>query len=141
MPQAFRPCPTSSAPSNVNTDDPRRPGAPWPARPSVRSTEAERAMSTTVPGPEIRQRTPPAEEAPATRAERRAKIRQALARRPRVPLAVLPTPLERMPRLTADLDGPRLLIKRDDLTGLAFGGNKTRQLEFVLGDLLRQAPE
>jgi 1-aminocyclopropane-1-carboxylate deaminase/D-cysteine desulfhydrase-like pyridoxal-dependent ACC family enzyme len=76
-----------------------------------------------------------------TRAEQREKIRQALARHPRVPLAVLPTPLEPLPRLTAHLDGPRLLIKRDDLTGLAFGGNKTRQLEFVLGDLLRQNPE
>jgi 1-aminocyclopropane-1-carboxylate deaminase/D-cysteine desulfhydrase-like pyridoxal-dependent ACC family enzyme len=84
---------------------------------------------------------PHREETPAIRAALREQIRLALARRPRVPLAVLPTPLEPLPRLTAHLDGPRLLVKRDDLTGLAFGGNKTRQLEFVLGDLLRQDPD
>jgi 1-aminocyclopropane-1-carboxylate deaminase/D-cysteine desulfhydrase-like pyridoxal-dependent ACC family enzyme len=81
------------------------------------------------------------EDTAAARAERREKVRQALARHPRVPLAVMPTPLEPLPRLTAHLDGPRLLIKRDDLTGLACGGNKTRQLEYVLGDLLRQEPD
>jgi 1-aminocyclopropane-1-carboxylate deaminase/D-cysteine desulfhydrase-like pyridoxal-dependent ACC family enzyme len=75
------------------------------------------------------------------RHERRAKIRERLARMPRVNLAVLPTPLEPLPRLTAELAGPTLFVKRDDLTGLAFGGNKTRQLEFVLGDVLRQQPE
>ncbi len=95
------------------------------------------------PGPDLALRagTPHSEEPPPTRAGRREKIRQALAQHPRVPLAVLPTPLEPLPRLTAHLGGPRLLVKRDDLTGLAFGGNKTRQLEFVLGDLLRQDPE
>jgi len=47
-----------------------------------------------------------------------------------------PTPLEELPRLTHRLGGPRLLIKRDDLSGLATGGNKTRALEFLLGDAL-----
>lgn len=51
---------------------------------------------------------------------------------PRIPLAHLPTPLEAAPRLTATLGGPRILIKRDDLTGLALGGNKARKLEFLL---------
>src|SRR5262245_23360734 len=76
-----------------------------------------------------------------TRTERRHHVRKLLSPLPRVPLAALPTPLEPLPRLTAQLNGPRLFVKRDDMTGLAFGGNKTRQLEFTLGDLLRQKPE
>ncbi len=48
----------------------------------------------------------------------------------------LPTPLEKMPRLTSALNGPRLWIKREDCTGLAFGGNKERKAEFSLGDAL-----
>ena len=52
----------------------------------------------------------------------------------RVPMAHLPTPVEEMPRLSAVLGGPRLLVKRDDQTGLAFGGNKTRKLEFLLAE-------
>lgn len=48
---------------------------------------------------------------------------------PRVALAYLPTPLQPMPRLSAHLGGPQLWVKRDDQTGLAFGGNKTRKLE------------
>jgi 1-aminocyclopropane-1-carboxylate deaminase/D-cysteine desulfhydrase-like pyridoxal-dependent ACC family enzyme len=76
-----------------------------------------------------------------TRREQRELIHERLARLPRVSLAALPTPLEPLPRLTAELGGPRLFIKRDDMTGLAFGGNKTRILEYVLGDLLRQDPE
>ena len=46
----------------------------------------------------------------------------------RIPLCHQPTALEEMPRLTAALGGPRLWIKRDDCTGLATGGNKTRKL-------------
>jgi D-cysteine desulfhydrase family pyridoxal phosphate-dependent enzyme len=57
---------------------------------------------------------------------------------PRYPLAYLPTPLVAAPRLSAHLDGPRILFKRDDLTGLAFGGNKVRKLEFLLGEALAQ---
>jgi D-cysteine desulfhydrase family pyridoxal phosphate-dependent enzyme len=55
---------------------------------------------------------------------------------PRLQLADLPTPLEPMPRLTKVLGGPKLWVKRDDLTGLAFGGNKTRKLEFLFADAL-----
>ena len=50
----------------------------------------------------------------------------------RIHLCHQPTPLEEMPRLTASLGGPRLWIKRDDCTGLATGGNKTRKLEFLM---------
>ena len=53
---------------------------------------------------------------------------------PRVHLGNLPTPLEPLPRLTAFLGGPKIWIKRDDLTGLALGGNKTRKLEFLLAE-------
>ena len=55
---------------------------------------------------------------------------------PRVRLAHLPTPLDHCPRLSEALGGPDIWIKRDDLTGLAFGGNKTRQLEFLFADIL-----
>ncbi|HTX55366.1 MAG TPA: D-cysteine desulfhydrase family protein [Candidatus Baltobacteraceae bacterium] len=57
---------------------------------------------------------------------------------PRISLGFFPTPLEEMPRLSKALGGPRLFIKRDDQTGLAGGGNKTRKLEFSLADALRQ---
>jgi L-cysteate sulfo-lyase len=53
-------------------------------------------------------------------------------------LANLPTPLEMMSRLSATLDGPDLWVKRDDLTGLATGGNKTRKLELLMSDALSQ---
>jgi D-cysteine desulfhydrase family pyridoxal phosphate-dependent enzyme len=52
----------------------------------------------------------------------------------RLNFAHLPTPLEALPRLSEALGGPRLLIKRDDQTGLAFGGNKTRKLEFLVAE-------
>jgi D-cysteine desulfhydrase family pyridoxal phosphate-dependent enzyme len=52
----------------------------------------------------------------------------------RLNFAHLPTPIEALPRLSEALGGPRLLIKRDDLTGLAFGGNKTRKLEFLVAE-------
>ncbi len=55
---------------------------------------------------------------------------------PRVKLAHLPTPVEMLPRLTEALGGPRIFIKRDDLTGLAGGGNKTRKLELLVADAL-----
>jgi len=71
-----------------------------------------------------------------------AEIRQRIARFPRVRLASLPTPLQECPNLTKALrqtlgrpeSVPRLFIKRDDLTGLAFGGNKTRNLEFRMAE-------
>ena len=52
---------------------------------------------------------------------------------PRARLARTPTPLEAMPSLTKELGGPNLYVKRDDMTSLAFGGNKARQLEFYFG--------
>ena len=57
---------------------------------------------------------------------------------PRVSLASLPTPLEPLPRLSAFLGGPRVLVKRDDQTGLAMGGNKARKLEYLAGHALAQ---
>ena len=59
----------------------------------------------------------------------------------RVHLAHLPTPLDDAPRLSALLGGPRILVKRDDMTGLAFGGNKTRKLEYLMGDAMRQGAD
>ena len=56
----------------------------------------------------------------------------------RIHLAHLPTPLEKMERLSKHLGGPELYIKRDDQTGLATGGNKTRKLEFLVADALAQ---
>ena len=62
-----------------------------------------------------------------------------LSRFQRVPLGHWPTPLERMDRLRAALGDqcPALYVKRDDCTGLATGGNKTRKLEFLMGEALR----
>lgn len=51
---------------------------------------------------------------------------------PRIRMAHLPTPLEEMPRLTERLGGPDIWIKREDMTGLAFGGNKARHYEFEM---------
>ncbi len=68
-------------------------------------------------------------------------LRRRAARLPRVTLAHLPTPLEELPRLAAHLGGPRIFIKRDDCTGLAFGGNKTRHNEFLLGEALAQGAD
>ncbi|MEQ1880588.1 MAG: D-cysteine desulfhydrase family protein [Burkholderiales bacterium] len=53
---------------------------------------------------------------------------------PRLHFAHLPTPVEELRRLSKVLGGPRLLVKRDDQTGLAFGGNKTRKLEFLIAE-------
>lgn len=64
-----------------------------------------------------------------------------LARFPRLRFAHLPTPLEPMPNLTRLLGGPTLYVKRDDCTGLATGGNKTRKLEFLVADALEQGAD
>ncbi len=56
----------------------------------------------------------------------------------RLPLCHQPTPIELMVRLSEKLGGPRLFIKRDDCTGLATGGNKTRKLEFLVGEAVSQ---
>lgn len=57
---------------------------------------------------------------------------------PRLRFAHLPTPIEPLPRLSAMLGGPQLFIKRDDQTGLALGGNKTRKLEFLVAEAQAQ---
>ena len=64
-----------------------------------------------------------------------------IAQFPRILLARLPTPIEPLPRLSAHLDGPKLYVKRDDLTGLGLGGNKLRKLEFLLGEARAQDAE
>ena len=60
---------------------------------------------------------------------------------PRVSLAHLPTPLEHLPRLSEHLGGPDIYVKRDDCTGLATGGNKTRKLEYSMGEALQQGAD
>jgi D-cysteine desulfhydrase family pyridoxal phosphate-dependent enzyme len=65
------------------------------------------------------------------------RLCDALASQPRFLLASLPTPLEEAPNLSARL-GVRVLVKRDDQTGLALGGNKVRKLEFLIADALAQ---
>ncbi len=57
-----------------------------------------------------------------------------LARFPRIFVAHLPTALERLDRLSNELGGPEIWIKRDDCTGLSTGGNKTRKLEFLMAE-------
>ena len=57
---------------------------------------------------------------------------------PRVKLASLPTPLQKLPNLTKQLGGPTIYIKRDDLTGLAFGGNKARKLEYLMAEAIAE---
>ena len=64
-----------------------------------------------------------------------------LARFPRIFLAHLPTPLERLDRLSKELGGPEIWIKRDDCTGLSTGGNKTRKLEFLMAEALTQGAD
>lgn len=66
---------------------------------------------------------------------------QALAKHKRASLGHIPTPLELMENLSADLAPHQIYIKRDDCTGLAFGGNKVRQLEFYFGDALAQGAD
>ena len=60
---------------------------------------------------------------------------------PRLHFAHLPTPIEELPRLSKALGGPRILVKRDDQTGLAFGGNKTRKLEFLVAEAQEQGAQ
>jgi D-cysteine desulfhydrase family pyridoxal phosphate-dependent enzyme len=57
---------------------------------------------------------------------------------PKVDIAHLPTPLEPAPNLSAALGGPEIWVKRDDLTGLALGGNKARKLEYLVADAVQQ---
>ncbi len=64
-----------------------------------------------------------------------------LARFPRVKICHAPTPLEFLPRLSRVLGGPQIWIKRDDCTGLALGGNKSRKLEFLVGEALARGAD
>ena len=64
-----------------------------------------------------------------------------LAKFPRLRFAHLPTPLEPMTNLSRVLDGPNIWVKRDDCTGLAGGGNKTRKLEFLMADAEQQGAD
>ena len=59
----------------------------------------------------------------------------------RVHFAHLPTAIEELPNLSKALGGPRILVKRDDQTGLAFGGNKTRKLEFLIAEAREQGAD
>lgn len=59
----------------------------------------------------------------------------------RLSLAHLPTPIEPLPHLTTALGGPQILVKRDDCTGLAFGGNKTRKLEYAMAAALAESAD
>jgi len=72
---------------------------------------------------------------------RRTRLKRLLAGFPRVRLAELPTPLHELPRFSDALGGPRVFMKRDDLTGLAFGGNKTRMFEFLLARVLEDGAD
>jgi len=64
-----------------------------------------------------------------------------LSRFPRLHFAHLPTPLEPMPRISDELGGPNIWIKRDDCTGLSSGGNKTRKLEFLMADAVEHGAD
>jgi L-cysteate sulfo-lyase len=64
-----------------------------------------------------------------------------LSEYPRAYIATLPTPLQFLPNLTDKLGGPKIWVKRDDLTGIAFGGNKARKLEYIMGDALQKKSE
>ena len=64
-----------------------------------------------------------------------------LAKFPRRRYTEGPTPVEKLPRLSAELGGPTLYVKRDDLLGLMGGGNKTRKLEFIVADALSQGAD
>ena len=64
----------------------------------------------------------------------RVDLLQRIAHVPQVNIGHFPTPLEECPRLSEELGGPRIFIKREDCSGLAFGGNKVRQLTFTIGD-------
>jgi 1-aminocyclopropane-1-carboxylate deaminase/D-cysteine desulfhydrase-like pyridoxal-dependent ACC family enzyme len=66
------------------------------------------------------------------------ELRRRAAALPRVDLAHLPTPLEEAPRFADRVGGVRVFVKRDDCTGLLFGGNKVRHAEFLLADALHQ---
>lgn len=65
-------------------------------------------------------------------------LRRHVAALPRQPIALLPTPVESVPRFAAAIGLDNLILKRDDMTGLVLGGNKVRELDFLIGDALAQ---
>ena len=69
------------------------------------------------------------------------KLLKQLAQFARAELGFLPTPVTHLSRLSDVLSGPEIHIKRDDLTGLALGGNKTRKLEYIMGDALNRGAD
>ena len=69
------------------------------------------------------------------------ELHRRLSTIPPVGLAHLPTPLEPLPAPSPADEGPRLHIKRDDQTGLAFGGNKARKLEFIMADMMESGAD
>ena len=69
------------------------------------------------------------------------RLLEKIAGMPQVALGHFPTPLEECPRLSEALAGPRIFIKREDCSGLAFGGNKVRQLTFTIGDAVAQGAD
>ncbi|MBX9450451.1 MAG: pyridoxal-phosphate dependent enzyme [Mesorhizobium sp.] len=69
------------------------------------------------------------------------EIRERIASLPRLDIALKNTPLEEARNLTCVLGGPRIFVKRDDLTGVALGGNKLRNLEFRLAHAMRDDPD
>jgi D-cysteine desulfhydrase family pyridoxal phosphate-dependent enzyme len=71
----------------------------------------------------------------------REELCQKIAQMPQVELGHFPTPLEECPRLSEALGGPRILMKREDCSGLAFGGNKVRQLTFTIGEAIHQGAD
>jgi 1-aminocyclopropane-1-carboxylate deaminase/D-cysteine desulfhydrase-like pyridoxal-dependent ACC family enzyme len=66
---------------------------------------------------------------------------QKIAQIPQVDIGHFPTPLEECPRLSEALGGPRILMKREDCSGLAFGGNKVRQLSFTIGEAVHKGAD
>jgi D-cysteine desulfhydrase family pyridoxal phosphate-dependent enzyme len=68
-------------------------------------------------------------------------LREKISTFPRKELIHRPTPWRRLDRLTKELGGPEIWVKRDDLTGLAFGGNKARKLEFIIADALNKGAD
>ena len=71
----------------------------------------------------------------------RGQLCEKIAQLPQVDIGHFPTPLEECPRLSEELGGPRIFIKREDCSGLAFGGNKVRQLTFTIGDGVNQGAD
>ena len=73
--------------------------------------------------------------------KRSERLVEKIAQIPQVALGHFPTPLEECPRLAEALGGPRIFMKREDCSGLAFGGNKVRQLSFTIGDAVAQGAD